>query len=246
MKYDMLFRVEARVPHGKKMHARGKLIEHVESLQHATVVRDLERMLVQNNHNVFLRHVDVPSVWMCPEHGCLNADDARKSGACVAVPTGIRDEYTLLWGAGESDSDSEPSQDEDDTGYVTAPIASVYQLLEKYLALDNSQGDDSWFAGGLMERLSNQMNRNDSAGASLAAREHARFHTHVGKKLLFVYDLVAADSEFTSLRFVLDAVRPPFTSAAFEKVYGLPRYLQFGRSSERATESVDIWAGIYG
>ena len=43
-----------------------------------------------------------------------------------------------------------------------------------------------------MERLSNQMNRNDSAGASLAAREHARFHTHVGKKLLFVYDRVAS------------------------------------------------------
>ena len=56
---------------------------------------------------------------------------------------------------------------------------------------------------------------------------------------------MAAESEFTSLRFVLDAVRPPFTSAAFEKVYGLPRYLQLERSSERATESVDIWTGIY-
>ena len=69
-----------------------------------------------------------------------------------------------------------------------------------------------------MERLSNHMNRNDSTGASLAAREHARFHTHVGKKLLFVYDLVAADSEFTSLRFVVDAVRHPVTNAAFEKI----------------------------
>ena len=96
-----------------------------------------------------------------------------------------------------------------------------------------------------MERISTHMNKNDSAGASLAARAHAGFHTHAGKKLLFVYDLVAVDSEFTSLRFVLDAVRPPFTSAAFEKIYGLPRHLQFERSSERAVESVDIWTGIY-
>ena len=96
-----------------------------------------------------------------------------------------------------------------------------------------------------MERLSNHMSRNDSAGASLAARAHAGFHTHAGNKLLFVYEVVAVDSEFTSLRFVLDAVRPPFTSAAIEKVYGLPRYLQFERSSERAAESVDIWSGIY-
>ena len=96
-----------------------------------------------------------------------------------------------------------------------------------------------------MERLSNQMNRNDSAGASLAAREHARFHTYVGKKLVFVYDLVASNATFSDLKFVLNAVRPPFTSAAFEKVYGLPRYLQLERSSERAAESVDIWTGIY-
>ena len=245
MKYDMLFRVEARVPHGKKMHAKGQLIEKVDSFQRAIVVRDLERIIVQNINNVFLRYVDVPAVWMCPEHGSLNAEDARRSGACVAVSTGIRDEYTLLWGAGD-DSDSEPSQDEDETGYETAPIASVYRLLEKYLSADNSQADDSWFAGGLMERLSSHMNRNDSAGASIAAREHARFHTHIGKKLQFVYDLVASDSEFTNLRFVLDAARPPFTGAAFEKVYGLPRYLQFDMSSDRATECVDIWAGIYG
>ena len=46
----------------------------------------------------------------------------------------------MLWELNTSDSDSELSQDEDDE---TAPIASVYQLLEKYLALDNSQSDDS-------------------------------------------------------------------------------------------------------
>ena len=98
----------------------------------------------------------------------------------------------MLWELNTSDNDSELSQDEDDE---TAPIASVYQLLEKYLALDNSQGDDSWFAGGLMERLWNLMNRNDFAGASLAARAHTGFHTHAGKKLLFVYDLLAVDSD---------------------------------------------------
>ena len=209
------------------------------------MVRVLERILVQNSHDVFLRHVDVPSVWMCPEHRYLNAEDARKSGACVAVSTSNREEYTLLLGAGDSESDTEGSQDEDDTGYETAPIASVYQLLEQYLAMDQSQGLDCRYAGGLMERLSSHMDRNDSTGAARAAREHTRLHQRLGKKLLFVYDLVASDSDFDTLKYVLDAVRPPYTCAAFEHVYGIPRYLQFERRSERAIESVDIWAGIY-
>ena len=66
------------------------------------------------------------------------------------------------------------------------------------------------------------------------------------KKVLFVYDLVANDSDFDTLRFTLDAVRPPRSSALFEKLYGLPRFLQFEKSARRAPESVDMWAGIYG
>ena len=97
-----------------------------------------------------------------------------------------------------------------------------------------------------MERLTSHMSRNDLAGASLAAKEHTHLHKRLGKRLLFVYDLVGCESKFTSLHFVLDAVRPPHTSALFEKLCGLPRYLQFEKSSQRAPESVDIWAGIYG
>ena len=111
--------------------------------------------------------------------------------------------------------------------------------------MDQSQGLDCWYAGGLMERLSSHLDRNDSAGAVRAAREHTHLHKRAGKKLLFVYDLVASDSGFDTLKYVLDAVRPPFTSATFEQIYGIPRYLQFERRSERANESVDVWAGIY-
>ena len=147
-KYDMLFRVEHSVPHGRKMQVRGKTIPKVEATQRATVVRGVERLLIQSDRNCFLRHVDVPCVWLCPEHACLNAEDARRSGACVAVSTGVRDAFLLLWGAGDDDSDTEGSQDEDSTGYETAPLASVYKILEQYLAIDNSsQGDDAWFAG---------------------------------------------------------------------------------------------------
>ena len=53
--------------------------------------------------------------------------------------------FTL--GRGDDESDTEGSQDEDSTGYQTAPLASVYTIMEQYLAIDNSQGDDAWFAG---------------------------------------------------------------------------------------------------
>ena len=97
-----------------------------------------------------------------------------------------------------------------------------------------------------MERLTSHMNRNDSAAASHVAREHTQLHKRLGNKLLFVYDLVGNQSPFDALRFTLNAVRPPHSSALFEKLYGLPRYLIFEKSSTRAPESVDMWAGIYG
>ena len=97
-----------------------------------------------------------------------------------------------------------------------------------------------------MERLTSHMNRNDVAAASDAARVYTHLHRRLGKKVLFVYDLVAAnDSDFDTLRFTLDAVRPPRSSALFEKLYGLPRYLKFEKSSRRAPASVDMWEGIY-
>ena len=81
LKYDMLFKVSAREPHGRKYRVRGKTIEVVEDTQTAVVVRDLERLIVQHDNNIFLRHVDVPAVWICPEHRCMNAEDARNTGA---------------------------------------------------------------------------------------------------------------------------------------------------------------------
>ena len=45
--------------------------------------------------------------------------------------------------------------------------------------------------------------------------------------------------------FVIDAVRPPQTSADFEKEFGLPRYLTFENHSERPPNPIDFWYGIY-
>ena len=118
----MLFKVSTRELHGRKYRVRGKTLE-VEATQKAIVVRDLERLIAQHDNNVFLRHVDVPAVWICPEHRCMNAEDPRKTGAVVALSTG-RDEYLLLWGAGgDTDSESEGEWDDEDVGYQTAPIA---------------------------------------------------------------------------------------------------------------------------
>ena len=81
----------------------------------------------------------------------------------------------------------------------------------------------------------------------LTPPESTRTCTDVlGKKVLFVYNIVANDADFDTLRFTLDAVRPPRSSALFEKLYGLPRFLQFEQSARRAPESVDMLAGIYG
>ena len=89
------------------------------------------------------------------------------------------------------------------------------------------------------------MNKNDFSAASGAVREYTSFQKRGAKKLHFVYDLIGCDSTFDSLRFVIDAVRPPQTSANFEKEFGLPRALTFEKHSERPPVQIDFWYGIY-
>ena len=68
-----------------------------------------------------------------------------------------------------------------------------------------------------MERLTKYMNKNDPSRASSAARDYACFHKRLGKKLLFVYDLVGCDSTF----------------------------LMIEKHSERPPVQIDFWYGIY-
>ena len=96
-----------------------------------------------------------------------------------------------------------------------------------------------------MARLTKYMNKNDPGRATGVARDHAGLHRRLGKKLLFVYDLVGCDSTFDSLRFVIDAARPPQTSANFDKDFGIPRYLTFEKHSDRPPVDTDFWHGIY-
>jgi len=53
------------------------------------------------------------------------------------------------------------------------------------------------------------------------------------------------DADFSSLRFVVDAVRTPETSAKFKQLYGIPRLLKFERAIGRPSVPVDFWCGIY-
>ena len=96
-----------------------------------------------------------------------------------------------------------------------------------------------------MERLTKHMNRNDHVNALHAVSEHAYFQKRVGKRILFVYDVISCDADFSSLRFVVDAVRPPETNARFEQLYGIPRLLKFERAIDRPSVPVDFWRGIY-
>ena len=96
-----------------------------------------------------------------------------------------------------------------------------------------------------MQWITQFMNKNDVTAASGAARDYTTFQKRGAKKLHFVYDLIGCDSAFDSLRFVLDAVRPPKTSAHFEKDFNLPRFLTFEKHSERQPVAVDFWCGIY-
>ncbi len=124
----------------------------------------------------------------------------------------------------------------------SAPLGSVYALLERHLQAESSQNDDAWWRGGIMERLTKHLGTNNTVGAAAAAREHQR---RTGMPILFVYDLVSVECEFSSLRFVRDAVQPPVTGAAFEQTFGLPRHLSFGKRLERSVSTVDFWEGIY-
>ena len=96
-----------------------------------------------------------------------------------------------------------------------------------------------------MERLTKHMNRNDHANALHAVSEHTYYQKRVGKRILFVYDVISVDADFNTLRFVLDAVRPPETNARFEQLYGIPRLLKFERAVDRPYVPVDFWRGIY-
>ena len=118
-KYDILFRVEAKVPHGKKFSVRGRTLDEVEFTQKAVAVRDLQRLIVQHMNNIYLRDIDVPEVFICHRHNNVSAEDARKTGACLALPSGLKDSYMLLWGAGDASDDEEGSADDDDVGYET-------------------------------------------------------------------------------------------------------------------------------
>ena len=76
---------------------------------------------------------------------------------------------------GDDESESAGEWDDEDVGYQTSPIASVYTLLERHHQVESSQNDDSWWACGLMQRITNFMSKNDVSAARGAVREYASF-----------------------------------------------------------------------
>ena len=58
--------------------------------------------------------------------------------------------------------------------------------------------------------------------------------------------MVTCDAEFESLKYILDAKRPPLKDAAdFEKTYGLPRFLSFAPRKQRKPNRMNVFEGVY-
>ena len=71
-----------------------------------------------------------------------------------------------------------------------------------------------------------------------------------GAKLSFVYDLVTGTAEFSSLKYTLDAAKPPLRTdldedAEFESLYGISRRLRFRHAVPRKAWRNDVFTDIY-
>jgi len=263
-KYDLLLKVEPRVPHKKKMEIsvpqynglRAELPEivrlSVNVTQKGSAIRNMARLVVLGRKNG-VRAVETPELQLCDSHNLHSAEDARMSGACVPVGAGSRGEYLLLWGASVQET---VESDMDNEGYEQTPLARVYDLLDKHfryeleMSDETPQNDDAMWMGGAMHRLASAMAKRDPCSvATQLATEHQACRIQSSESLLFVYDFCTCNSLFESLRFVRDAGRPPLNSNLdaehFVKIYGLQAKLLFEPHRFREPATMDWWEGVY-
>ncbi len=58
--------------------------------------------------------------------------------------------------------------------------------------------------------------------------------------------MVTCEAEFESLKYILDAKRPPLKDVVhFEKTYGLPRFLSFAPRKKRTQHKMNAFQCVY-
>ena len=63
---------------------------------------------------------------------------------------------------------------------------------------------------------------------------------------MFVYDILGVSGKLSHLKFVLDAGRYPLSDdCEFERVYGLPKRLEFKLAEPRTHAKQDWWNALY-
>ena len=198
-----------------------------------------------------VREFHTPSRVFCEHRRSVDIQDSRVSGTCIPIGTGARGVFRLLWGARMPDETSDESETESmqSMEYETTPMAVAYALLEQTFREDmtaDSADAAHHVSGGAMQRLASCMGHCDVKSAVRVVEEDVTTRLQSKLPLLFVYDVVRCDEDFDSLRFVLDAERPPLSSATdFETKYKITPKLTFKLRTSRSHTEVNWWAGRY-
>ena len=216
--------------------------------QHACAVTGLTRLIVLDRG--LARSVRSPETWKCERHSKLFCEGAFLTGACCApISKGTPGEYWICWGV--HDTHPPPSNDgEVEGGYEATPLAQIHMMLDKLHAQDalaDTTSEEGWFRGGVMQRISCSMKR-DTLDATRVALTAHQARAAKGNHLHFVWDVVSTEAAFDSLRYTLDAARPPLCDRPddfFTKAYGMPRRLSFTPQQKRVPLEADMFEGIY-
>jgi len=228
-KYDLLLR-PAMQPEllGKDSYASlltfaGRTREQRQVLDGATVqlceiVRGFERLVVTKYGKV------------------RRSSDGDGKTSCMPLRVeGSR--CTVAWG-------DEPVEDME--GYSASPYATARALLEDNAEheaeLCEGPNEFEWRKGGAMDKLTNKPLKQ----AFRVAQQSSATRLHTNSPLMYVYDLVPADTPFASLKYVLDAGRTPLeacgSSVSFLDKYGLDRTLDFRVAGPRVPKRQDLWS----
>ena len=164
------------------------------------------------------------------------------------VPVNVSKQgLTLVWA---SQATRQPHQDtpEDSEEYSCTPLESVAALLADIIARDMADpihaDEFAWWLGGVVPKCSTKPIYRAIEAVDANVRQRLRHGNHMH----FVYDLVPATTPLTSLRFVLDAGRPPLRSVAeepFQEAYGLDKTLMFKNAKPKEVKPSDLWSTLY-
>ena len=195
------------------------------SIQRATIVKGLKRLIVLNNGRYKTTTLD--------KNHLMNA--------------GIGGRYWILRGLRSVDSESaSDSGDEDDDGlYRNMPVHIVENIMKERLQKDLSAEDAGVEDGGAVSFACwRKLNITPALRAACSTDRRS-------SKLAFVYDFANAKTSFEDLKFLHDAYREPLSfrglacDVAFEAAYGIPRCLTFSSGEQRQLSQIDWFSAVY-